>query len=74
MEKICERHHSYVKEEPIDHVLSKINSYHDNINFAYETGKDGKLTFLDVLIIFKDSGVETTVYPKSTSNDLYLHW
>ena len=36
--------------------------------------KDGKLPFLDVLVIPKDYEVETTVYLKSTNNDIYLHW
>ena len=40
---------SYIKEESIEHVLSKINAYHDNIEFTYETENDGKLPFLDVL-------------------------
>ena len=27
---------SYIKEESIEHVLSKLNGYHDNIEFTYE--------------------------------------
>lgn len=54
--------------------MSKLNSYNDNIKFTYETEKGDKLPFLDVLIICKDSGVETTVYWKSTNNNIYLHW
>ena len=65
---------SYIKEESIEHVLSKLNGYHDNIEFTYEIENDGKLPFLDVLVIRKDYEVETTVYRKSTNNDIYLHW
>ena len=65
---------SYIKEESIEHVLSKLNGYHDNIEFTYEIENDGKLPFLDVLVIRKDHGVQTTVYRKSTNNDIYLHW
>ena len=36
------------------------------MEFTYETGNDGKLPFLDVLVIRKDYKVETTVYRKST--------
>ena len=32
------------------------------------------VSFLDVLIIHKDYEVETTVYCRSTNNDIYLHW
>ena len=34
---------SYIKEESIEHVLSKLNGYHDNIDFTYETENEGKL-------------------------------
>ena len=63
---------SYIKEEFTEHVLSKLNGYHDNIEFTYEIENDGKLPFLDVLVIRKDYEVETTVYRKSTNNDIYL--
>ena len=56
----------YIKEKSIDHVLSKLNGYHDK--------NDGKLPFLDVLVIREDYKVETTVCCKSTNNDIYLHW
>ena len=65
---------SYIKEEPIEHVLSKLNGYHDNIELTYEIENDGKLPFLGVLVIRKDYEVETTVYCKSTNNGIYLHW
>ena len=57
---------SYIKEESIEHVLSKLNGYHENIEFTYEIETDGKRPFLDVLVIRKDYKVETTVYRKST--------
>ena len=64
---------SYIKEKSIDHVLSKLNGYHDNIEFTYETENDGKLPFLGVLVIPEDYKVETTICCKSTNNDIYLH-
>ena len=65
---------SYIKEESIEHVLSKLNSYHDNIEFTYDMEIDGKLGFIDVIVIRKDYEVETRVYRKSTNSDIYLHW
>ena len=65
---------SYIKEESVEHVLSKLNGYHDNIEFTYEIKNDGKLPFLDVLVIRKDHEVETIVCGQSTKNDIYLHW
>ena len=40
---------SYIKEESIEHVLSKLNGYHDNIELTYEIENDCQLPFLDVL-------------------------
>ena len=34
---------SYTMEESIEHVLSKLNGYHDNVKFTYEIENDGKL-------------------------------
>ena len=55
----------YIKEESIEHVLSKLHGYHDNIEFTYDIENDGKLPFFDVLVIRKDYEVATTVYRKS---------
>ena len=51
---------SYIKEESIEHVLSKLNGYHDNIEFTKK-----------MMVSYE---VETAVYRKSTNNDIYLHW
>ena len=53
---------SYIKEESIELVLSKLNGYHDNKEFIYEIENNGKLPFLDVLVICKDYEIEATVY------------
>ena len=45
----------------IEHVLSKLNDSHDNIEFTYEIENDCQLPFLDVLVIRKDYEVETSV-------------
>jgi len=35
---------------------------------------DGKIPFLDVLLIRTELGIETAVYRKPTDNDIYLSW
>ena len=61
---------SRIKE--VENVLSKLKG---NIKLTYEIENDGTLSFLDVLVIRKDHEVETetTVYRKSTNNDIYFH-
>ena len=58
---------SYIKEESFEHVLSQLNNYHDNTEFTYGIENDGKLPFLDVLVIRKYYEVEKTVCRKSTN-------
>ena len=61
-----------IKGESVEHILSKSNGYDENIEFTYEIEKDGKLPFLDVLVIRKGNEVERTVYRKSTNNGINL--
>ena len=64
---------SYIKKESVEHVFSKLNGYHNNVKSTYEIEKDGKLPFLDILVIHKDYEIETTIHHKSTISDIYLH-
>ena len=65
----------YVKTDSIDYVLKVLNGFHRNIQFTYEVETDSKISFLDVLVIRDSSNnINTTVYRKSTNNDIYLNW
>ena len=65
----------YIKTDSIDYVLKMLNGFHRNINFTYEVEIDLKISFFYVLVI-RDSNnnINTTVYRKSTNNDIYLNW
>ena len=65
---------SYLKEEFIEHILSKLNGYHDNIKFTYEIEKDDNQSFLGVIVMRKDCEVEAAIYHGSTNNGLHLRW
>ena len=65
----------YIKTDSIDYVLKMLNGFHRNIQFTYEVETDSKISFLDVLVIRDSSNnINTTVYRKSTNNDIYLNW
>ena len=68
------RNYPWIEEESTENVLSKLNGYHNNIEFTYKIENDGKLLLLDVLVLRKDYEVETTVYCKSTNSGIYLDW
>ena len=51
-----------------------LNGFHGNIQFTYKVETDSKISFLDVLVIRDSSNnISTTVYQKSTNNDIYLN-
>lgn len=65
---------TYIKPGSINVVINILNNFHQNIKFTYELEKDGKISFLDVLLSRFDDKIETTVFRKETNNDIYLHW
>ena len=65
----------YIKTDSIDYVLKMLNGFHRNIQFTYEVETDSKILFLDVFVRCDSSNkINTTVYRKSTNNDIYLNW
>ena len=65
----------YVLPDKIDMILHELNSYHPNIKFTYELESYNKLAFLDVSARrTNDNKVETSVYRKATSTNIYMHW
>ena len=63
-----------IKTTSIPHVIKVLNTFHSNIQFTYEEERDGKIPFLDVLLIRKNDAFETAVYRKPTNKGIYLHW
>ena len=59
----------YVKIGSVEDVLSVINSFPENVKFAYEEKQNTTLPFLDVLFIRDGEKLNTTVYRKDTYND-----
>ena len=67
--------HAYVNLEKADFILTKLNSYHPNIQFTFELEKNKPITFLDVLVKRTVTNqIETCVHSKETNPDLYINW
>ena len=65
----------YIKTDLIDYVLKMLNGFHRNIQFTSKVDTDSKISFLDVLVIYDSSNIiNTTVYRKSTNNDICFSW
>ena len=58
----------------MEKVIDILNKFHENIKFAYEVEHNGKISFLDALLMRCNGKLETTVFRKETNNDIYLHW
>ena len=65
---------SWINIDYVDLVTEKLHEFHENIKFTHEIEKEGKISFLDVLLIRIDNRIETTVFRKKTDTDIYLNW
>ena len=55
--------------------INILNKSQANIKFTYKVEHNGKISFLNVLLMRRNGKLETTVFPKETNNnDIYLHW
>ena len=51
-----------------------MNSKHKNINFSFETEKDGQMHFLDVNVFHENGKFVTNVYRKETFTGVYTNF
>jgi hypothetical protein len=51
-----------------------LNSLHPTIQWTMQIEDDGKMPFLDILVIKTSSNLETTVYRKPSASDRYTHF
>ena len=65
---------TYIKPDFITILIDILNKFHQNIKFTYEVEHNGKISFLDVLLMRGNGKLETTIFCKQTNNDIYLHW
>ena len=66
---------AFIKTGKEEHVLEKLNGFHQDIKFTYEYEEAGTIAFLDVLVRRNDDNkLETSVYRKSTNTDIYMNW
>jgi hypothetical protein len=63
-----------LQEDQVGSMFTALNSVHSSFKFTMEKEVDGRLSFLDVLVIRNSSGISTTVYRKPTHTDRYLHF
>ena len=63
-----------MKTADIDDMLARINNLHPNLAFTIERECQGKLPFLDMLLIHEGAQVSTTWYSKPTDTGLVLNF
>ena len=65
-----------IKKNNRDSFLQHLNSINPKIQFTCEeTREDGSMPFLDILVTPEEDGsLKTSVFRKTTHNDLYLQW
>ena len=55
-------------------VKDNINNFHPEIKFTHEEEQNGKISFLDVQITNRLGILQSEVYRKPTSSDIFLQW
>ena len=68
-ETIC-----FVKIDITKFIIAVLNSFNKNTQFTFDEENDETVPFFDILISRKRNDITTTVYQKSTCNDIYLNW
>ena len=60
----------FVRNGCQEFVLSRLNIFHNSIQFLYEIEEENEVSFLDILIIRSGKKIKTRMYSKSTSTDI----
>jgi hypothetical protein len=60
--------------EELEEFHTFLNDLHPTIKWSKEIAIEGKLPFLDVLVLRSNNQIHTTVYRKQTASDRYLHF
>ena len=64
-----------MKVDQLNNVLTKLNSYHPDIQFTHEMEPNSELPFLDVLLKrMENNKLRLKVYRKKTCSNIYIHW
>ena len=63
-----------IKRGRVEGKLSQINSLHPNLKFTCEREVDGKLPFLDMMIINTNGRLSSTWYNKPTDTGLIMNF
>ena len=67
--------YAYVNPKKVDFILTKLNSYHPNIQFTFELEKNKQIAFLDVLVKRTVANqIERCIHRKEASTNLYINW
>ena len=65
---------SFVKLGAMNYIITKLDSFDNNIQLTFEEEDKEKLLFLDVLIQTMGNSIVTTLFRKLTNNEIYLNW
>ena len=64
----------FLKKDSIKFVQDTLNNFHKNIKFNFEEERDGKIPFLDALLVRNNDYIVTTIYAKNININIYLNW
>ena len=63
-----------IKKHLVDRKLNEINKLHPNLKFTIEFEQDGKLSFLDMCIVYRGKKLHSTWYTKPSDTELIMNF
>ena len=64
----------FVKKDSVKFVLDTLNNFHKNVKFTFEEEIVREIPFLDTLLVWNNHYIDTAVYRKKISTNIYLNW
>ena len=65
---------TYIKPDFITNVIDILKKFYQKKEFTSKVEHNGKISFLDVLLMRCNGKLETTIFCKENNNDTCLHW
>ena len=64
---------TFIRKGKVEEVQRRLNEFHGSIDFTFEREREGRISFLDVLVITKeDRSFDTDVHRKKTDTNIYI--
>ena len=66
---------TFIRKGKVEEVQRRLSEFHGSIDFTFEREIEGRISFLDVMVVTKeDRSFDTSVHRKKTDTNIYINW